>query len=139
MKGNFGTAWQNQQKEFDNVPAAILFTTNCIMPVKDSYKVRVFTTAVVQYPETVHIDDNKDFTPVIKKALELRGYDAPQNLTHLPEAAAEASGCRWNTAAPQTYGFPPSARPAALLQTFRRCPFWYIRHGSYPQGSRSAP
>ena len=37
LKGNFGTAWQNQQKEFDNVPAPILFTTNCIMPVKESY------------------------------------------------------------------------------------------------------
>jgi len=69
LKGNFGTAWQNQQKEFDSVPAAILFTTNCIMPVKDSYKDRVFTTSVIQYPEMVHIDDNKNFTTVIEKAL----------------------------------------------------------------------
>ena len=38
LKGHFGTAWQNQHVEFDNVPAAILFTTNCIMPVKDSTK-----------------------------------------------------------------------------------------------------
>lgn len=60
-------------KRIDNVPAAILFTTNCIMPVKESYKDRVFTTAVVQYPETVDIDDNKDFTPVIEKALQLGG------------------------------------------------------------------
>ena len=74
LKGNFGTAWQNQQKEFDNVPGAILYTTNCIMPVKDSYKDRVFTTNVVAYPEMVHIDENKDFTPVIEKALELGGY-----------------------------------------------------------------
>ena len=50
LKGNFGTAWQNQQKEFDNVPAPILFTTNCIMPPKRSYKDRVFTTSIVEYP-----------------------------------------------------------------------------------------
>src|SRR5574344_2061263 len=81
LKGNFGTAWQNQQKEFDGVPAAILWTTNCIMPTKDSYKDRVFTTAVVQYPEAVHIDDNKDFTPVIEKALELGGYSEDKKMT----------------------------------------------------------
>ncbi len=74
LKGNFGTAWQNQQKEFANLPAPILFTTNCLMPVKDSYKDRVFTTAVVSYPEMVHIDEEKDFTPVIEKALALGGY-----------------------------------------------------------------
>lgn len=74
LKGNFGTAWQNQQKEFDNIPAPVLFTTNCLMPVKDSYKDRVFTTEVVSYPEIVHIGQKKDFTPVIKKALELGGY-----------------------------------------------------------------
>lgn len=74
LKGNFGTAWQNQQKEFADLPAAILFTTNCLMPVKPSYADRVFTTEVVSYPGLVHIDDNKDFTPVIEKALELGGF-----------------------------------------------------------------
>ena len=74
LKGNFGTAWQNQQKEFANVPGAILYTTNCIMPVKESYADRVFTTEVVGYPGMVHIGEDKDFTPVIKKALELGGY-----------------------------------------------------------------
>ena len=81
LKGNFGTAWQNQQKEFDNIPAAILFTTNCIMPVKDSYKDRVFTTSVVEYPDTVHIGEDKDFTPVINKALELGGYKENKPMT----------------------------------------------------------
>ena len=80
LKGNFGTAWQNQQKEFANVPAAILFTTNCIMPVKDSYKDRVFTTSVVHYPECKFIGEDKDFTPVIQKALELGGYSEPQKM-----------------------------------------------------------
>lgn len=75
LKGNFGTAWQNQQKEFDNLPAPVLFTTNCLMPVKESYADRVFTTEVVSYPEMVHINDDKDFTPVIEKALELGGYE----------------------------------------------------------------
>ena len=74
LKGNFGTAWQNQQKEFDNIPAPILYTTNCLMPPKASYKDRVFTTEMVSFPEVVHINDEKDFTPVIEKALELGGY-----------------------------------------------------------------
>ena len=80
LKGNFGTAWQNQQKEFDGVPGAFLFTTNCLMRPRDSYVDRVFTTAVVGYPEMVHIEDGadgKDFTPVIEKALELGGYTEP--------------------------------------------------------------
>ena len=81
LKGNFGTAWQNQQKEFDNLPAPILFTTNCIMPVKESYTDRVFTTSVVRYPNIKHIDNNKDFTPIIEKAIELGGYNELQNFT----------------------------------------------------------
>lgn len=81
LKGNFGTAWQNQQKEFDNIPAPVLFTTNCIMPVKDSYKDRVFTTSVVEYPELKHIGEDKDFTPVIEKALELGGYQSDKEMT----------------------------------------------------------
>lgn len=81
LKGNFGTAWQNQQKEFADLPAPVLFTTNCLMPPKDSYRDRVFTTEVVSYPELVHIGEEKDFTPVIEKALELGGYDTDQEFT----------------------------------------------------------
>ena len=81
LKGNFGTAWQNQQKEFDNIPGAILYTTNCLMPVKPSYADRVFTTEVVSYPEIVHIGEEKDFTPVIEKALALGGYTKAQHMT----------------------------------------------------------
>ena len=81
LKGNFGTAWQNQQKEFANLPAPILFTTNCLMPPKPSYADRVYTTALVSYPEMTHIDDEKDFTPVIEKALELGGYTEDQEFT----------------------------------------------------------
>ncbi len=84
LKGNFGTAWQNQQKELDGVPAAVLFTTNCLMPPKPSYADRVFTTAVVGYPGLVHIpgrNGEKDFSPVINKALELGGWEEDRRLT----------------------------------------------------------
>ncbi len=73
LKGHFGTAWQNQQKEFANLPAPILFTTNCLMPVKDSYADRVFTSDSVRYPNIPHIN-NRDFSSVIEKALELGGF-----------------------------------------------------------------
>ncbi len=81
LKGNFGTAWQNQQKEFIDLPAPVLFTTNCIMPVKDNYADRIYTTAMVAYPGMVHIDDKKDFSPVIEKALELGGYPEGRKMT----------------------------------------------------------
>lgn len=81
LKGNFGTAWQNQQKEFAAIPAPVLFTTNCLMPVKESYNDRVFTTEVVSYPGMVHIGEDKDFTPVIRKALELGGYEKDMEFT----------------------------------------------------------
>ena len=81
LKGNFGTAWQNQQKEFADIPAPVLFTTNCLMPPKASYSDRVFTTEAVSYPEIRHIGTEKDFTPVIEKALELGGYSADMHFT----------------------------------------------------------
>ncbi|MCM1226985.1 MAG: hydroxylamine reductase [Clostridium sp.] len=74
LKGNFGTAWQNQQKEFADIPAPILFTTNCLMPPEPSYADRVFTTEIVGYPDIKHIGSDKDFKSVIEKALELGGY-----------------------------------------------------------------
>ena len=78
LKGNFGTAWQNQQKEFADLPAPILFTTNCLMPPKMSYADRVYTTEVVGYPGITHIGPEKDFSAVIEKALELGGYAEEQ-------------------------------------------------------------
>jgi hydroxylamine reductase len=84
LKGHFGSAWQNQQKELDGVPAPVLFTTNCLMPPKPSYAAQVFTTSVVAYPDLTHIaaDNNgrRDFAPVIAKAIELGGYDQPTSL-----------------------------------------------------------
>lgn len=74
--GHFGTAWQNQAKEFPEFPGAILFTTNCIQKPADSYKENVFTTGLVGWPGLVHIGDDKDFTPVIEKALSLPGFSA---------------------------------------------------------------
>lgn len=81
--GNFGGAWQDQQKEFDGIPGAILMTSNCLMKPRDSYKDRIFTSSVVGFPDMQHIKDvngKKDFTPVIQKALELSGWpeDEPE-------------------------------------------------------------
>jgi hydroxylamine reductase len=92
LKGNFGTAWQNQQKEFDNLPAPVLYTTNCLMPPKGSYMDRVFTTEVVSYPEIVHIGAEKDFTPVIEKALELGGYTEDQHFTGMNGGSSVLTG-----------------------------------------------
>ena len=97
LKGNFGTAWQNQQKEFNNIPGAILYTTNCLMPVKESYADRVFTTEVVSYPEMVHIGDEKDFTPVIEKALALGGYSEDVQMTGINGGTEVMTGFAHNT------------------------------------------
>ncbi len=71
--GHYGTAWQNQAKEFDAFPGAILMTTNCIQKPKDSYEDNIFTTGLVGWPGVTHIAD-KNFAPVIEKALELPGF-----------------------------------------------------------------
>ena len=97
LKGNFGTAWQNQQKEFANIPAPVLFTTNCLMPPKDSYKDRVFTTEVVSYPELVHIGEDKDFTPVIEKALELGGFAEDTQFTGINGGTTVTTGFSHST------------------------------------------
>lgn len=81
LKGNFGTAWHNQQKEFTDIPAPILFTTNCLKPPKPSYADRVFTSELVGFPEMTHIGDDKDFTPLIDKAKELGGYPELHKMT----------------------------------------------------------
>lgn len=96
LKGNFGTGWQNQQSEFHNIPAPILFTTNCIMPVRESYSDRVFTTSVVSYPDMVHIGDDKDFTPVIEKAIECGGYDEDKEMTGMNGGSVVTTGFAHN-------------------------------------------
>ncbi|MEE4165238.1 MAG: hydroxylamine reductase [Desulfocapsaceae bacterium] len=77
--GHYGTAWQNQQKEMAVFPGAILFTTNCIQKPRDSYKDNVFTTGLVGWPGISHIADDKDFTPVIERALALPGFTADED------------------------------------------------------------
>ncbi len=71
--GHFGTAWFNQQKEFAQFPGSILMTTNCIQKPAESYSANIFTTGPVGYPGVTHIS-GKDFSPVIKRALELPGF-----------------------------------------------------------------
>ena len=96
LKGNFGTAWQSQQSEFHNIPAPILFTTNCLMPVRQSYCDRVFTTSIVSYPDLVHIGEDKDFTPVIEKALECKGYPEDHPMTGINGGSTVTTGFAHN-------------------------------------------
>jgi hydroxylamine reductase len=76
--GHYGTAWQNQFKEFGQFPGAILMTTNCIQRPQDSYKDHIFTTGLVGWPGVTHVS-NKDFTPVIQKALAMPGFTQDVN------------------------------------------------------------
>jgi len=80
LAGHFGTAWQNQQKEFDGVPAAFLFTTNCIQKPKDSYIDNVFTCGLVAFPGVKHVE-KRDFSAVIAKAIELGGLPEKEGKT----------------------------------------------------------
>jgi hydroxylamine reductase len=100
LKGNYGTAWQNQQKEFDSLPAPIIYTTNCLMPPKASYIDRVFTTTIVGYPGAEHIgekDGIKDFSPVIEKALELGGWEDEKQFTGINGGTDLMTGFARNT------------------------------------------
>jgi len=78
LVGNYGGAWQDQQKEFDGIPGCMLMTTNCLMRPRETYKDRIFTTSVVGWDGVKYIsadkDGYKDFTPIIEKALELGGF-----------------------------------------------------------------
>jgi hydroxylamine reductase len=78
LYGHYGTAWQNQRREFEEFPGAILMTTNCIQKPKDSYRDNIFTTGLVGWPGVSHIAD-KDFTPVIAKALAMPGFKEDVN------------------------------------------------------------
>ncbi len=85
LAGNFGTAWQNQQKELENIPAPVLFTTNCLMPPRESYRDRVYTTGVVGFSGLPHIHADetgrKDFSPLIRRARELGGWDTDRSMS----------------------------------------------------------
>ncbi|HKI80469.1 MAG TPA: hydroxylamine reductase, partial [Pseudodesulfovibrio sp.] len=74
LAGHYGTAWQNQKKEFAEFPGAILMTTNCIQDPK-KYIENIFTTGLVGWPGAVHVG-NEDFTPVIERALAMPGFEA---------------------------------------------------------------
>jgi len=76
--GHYGTAWQNQGKEFAEFPGAIVMTTNCIQKPRDSYADNIFTTGLVGWPGVRHIAD-KDFSPAIQKSLEMEGFKQDSN------------------------------------------------------------
>jgi len=73
LVGNYGGAWQDQRKEFDAFPGAILMTTNCIQKPKDDYQARIFTTGLVAWPGVTHTP-NQEFGPVIAAALAAEGF-----------------------------------------------------------------
>lgn len=84
LAGNFGTAWQSQQKEFENIPAPVLFTTNCLMPPRPSYADRIYTTSVVGYEGLKYIgseNGKKDFSPIIEQAKKLGGYEHDHSMS----------------------------------------------------------
>ncbi len=82
LVGNFGGAWQEQQKQFDNLPGCILMTTNCLMRPRESYKDRIYSTNVVGWEGIKHIgrkeNGDKDFSEIIQQAIELGGYPEDQ-------------------------------------------------------------
>jgi hydroxylamine reductase len=78
LAGNYGGAWQDQQKEFDRFPGPILMTTNCIQKPKSSYSDRIFTTGLVSWPGVTHLPDRRDFSALIDKAIELKGFAADE-------------------------------------------------------------
>ncbi|MCD4728699.1 MAG: hydroxylamine reductase [Pirellulales bacterium] len=80
LVGNYGGAWQDQRKEFDEFPGAILMTTNCIQKPKESYIGRIFTSGLVAWPDVRHVGPDRDFSPVIEAALAADGFaaDAPE-------------------------------------------------------------
>lgn len=87
LVGNFGGAWQDQQKQFDNLPGCILMTTNCLMRPRDTYKDRIYSTNVVGWDEIKYIekkpDGEKDFSEIIKQSLELGGFTEDQEVKEI--------------------------------------------------------
>ena len=87
LAGNFGGAWQDQQKQFDNLPGCILMTTNCLMRPRDTYKDRIYSTNVVGWDGIKYIekkpDDEKDFSEIIKQSLELGGFTEEQEVKEI--------------------------------------------------------
>lgn len=78
LYGHYGTAWQNQQREFAEFPGSILMTTNCIQKPREVYEKNIFTSGLVGWPGITHIS-NRNFEPLIRRALELPGYESDSN------------------------------------------------------------
>ena len=96
LKGNYGTAWHNQRKEFKDLPAPILWTTNCLLKPDDSYADRVFTTGPVSFPGAHAVeardDGTKDFSALIDKAIELGGWDEEHAFTGINGGTSVTTG-----------------------------------------------
>ena len=110
LVGNYGGAWQDQRKEFDAFPGAILMTTNCIQKPNEDYQARIFTSGLVAWPEVAHIAD-QDFPPVIDAAL----------------AARRVRG-RWRRSRPSLVGFGHHAVLGAADKVIEAVKSGAIRH-----------
>lgn len=95
LVGNFGGAWQDQQKQFDSIPGCILMTTNCLMRPRESYKDRIYSTNVVGWDGVRYIgkkeNGEKDFSEIIRQALELGGYSEDRDVK--PTEPSDCPSC----------------------------------------------
>ena len=95
LVGNFGGAWQDQQKQFDSIPGCILMTTNCLMRPRESYKDRIYSTNVVGWDGVKYIgkkeNGEKDFSEIIRQALELGGYSEDRDVK--PTEPSDCPSC----------------------------------------------
>lgn len=96
LVGNFGGAWQDQQKQFDNLPGCILMTTNCLMRPRESYRDRIYSTNVVGWDGVKYIEKKengeKDFSELIRQALELGGYSEDRDVK--PTEPSDCPSCQ---------------------------------------------
>ncbi len=92
LKGNFGTAWQNQQKEFEEIPGIVIFTTNCLMQLKSSYADCVYTRGLVSYTASKYLGEDQDYTKPMKKAKMLGGYEKEQLMTGINGGSKVVTG-----------------------------------------------
>ena len=101
LRGNFGNAWQDQQQEFEYIPAPILWTTNCLMLPRESYADKVWTTNTVGFP-CAHVigerDGKKDFGPLIAAAKAAKGWKEPKTFTGVNGGGKLVTGCGWRSA-----------------------------------------
>ncbi|KAL0206612.1 hypothetical protein P9112_001919 [Eukaryota sp. TZLM1-RC] len=134
LVGNFGSAWQNQRKEFSLFPGPIVVNTNCIMPARENYKDRLFTCNLVGLPGVTNIDyvegnyPEKDWTPVIEMAKQLPGFESDGPPVFENFLNDQVTGANWRTTTPLV----PAVIDLVKTGKLRRIVFVGGCDGSYP-------